>query len=120
MDLQSIFHTEWVRLANALNALMNEIITNEQSLKWGAVRGESQQMLQKKSFVKGLRDDLIWLISETGGIQLQTKSMMWDELPCSWELMRNCLLVWCRCGLLTNKQNDEKRRVGMGWIMGDQ
>lgn len=34
MDLGSIFHIEWVRLANAWNELMNEII-NDQSLKQG-------------------------------------------------------------------------------------
>lgn len=54
MDLQSIFHTEWVRLANALNELMNEIIINEQSLQWGAARGErsADATEVKKSFLK--------------------------------------------------------------------
>lgn len=39
MSLGRIFHVEWVRFANALNEVMNEII-NEQSLKWGDKRTE--------------------------------------------------------------------------------
>lgn len=85
MDLQSTFHIEQVKLVNALNESMNKI-TNEQSLKWELQEEEGQHVLQRlrKAFWKRQNENWAWEMSyygwksETVGIQLQTKSVMWE------------------------------------------
>lgn len=65
MDLGSIFHIEQVRLVNALNELMHEII-NAQSLKWGDLKEEKstcatevkESFLEKAEWELGLQDEL--------------------------------------------------------------
>lgn len=85
MDLQSTFHIEQVKFVNALNELMNKI-TNKQSLKWELQEKKGQpcaaevkeSFLEKAEWELGLRDELLWLKKWKVGIQLQTKSVMWE------------------------------------------